>query len=197
MVLHLTASNEWLHLQRTPTRAVNEYTVPCAYFGFVFVAYLFFICEKHHFPTGIRILTLAPKLQSFHSCPCTTLSLNLRTGKREGFYLEMKILNIKLCLSEYTWSGSKNRCTYGVLGRAQNFEFNFKEAFSFVCREAFSSITEWSMSLAVGSLGTVQARVLQWTYTLMHVELFFRELMNSAMMFVAVGHIIAAIYDYP
>lgn len=124
-------------------------------------------------------------------------SLNLRTGKREGFYLEMKILNIKLCLPEYTLSGSKNRCTYGVLGRAQNCEFNFKEAFSYVCREAFSSITEWSMSLAVGSIGTVQARALQWTYTLVHVELFFMELMNSAMMFIAVGHIIAAIYDYP
>lgn len=52
------------------------------------------------------------------------------------------------------------------------------------------------MSIAVSSVGTVQAQALQWTYTLMHVELFFMELMNSAVTFIAVGHIIAAIYDY-
>lgn len=45
-------------------------------------------------------------------------------------------------------------------------------------------------------VGPVQARAPQWTYTLVHAELFFMELMNSAAMFIAVGHIIAAIYDY-
>lgn len=51
---------------------------------------------------------------------------------------------------------------------------------------------EWSMAIA----DTGQAQALQWTSTLVHVELFFMDLMNSAATFIAVGHIIAAIYDY-